>query len=434
MAVFSGDWSDASNWSSVTLPNSDDYAYIANGGTASVTQAGTTSGLLFLGESTGAGYVNMTGGQMYVSSEYLGDQGAGSFTQSGGSNNVGNDLILGYTPAGSGAYNLSGGLLTTNFTEVGYASSGAFVQTGGTHSANYLHLATVVGGSSSYNLSSGLLAVNWAYIGTLGTGSFVQSGGSNSIATYLTLGSAVGGNGTYILSGSGRLSADREDVGFFGSGIFLQTGGTDNAGSYFFVGFDSGGSGTYSLGGGLLNAGSEYLANSNYGNGAFQHTGGMNNCLSLTIAKNGSYLLGGGTLQVANIQNQGTFSGGGSASLLAASGILDLTLGTWQNLGTVTLDIGANSLLIVPQGAGTSAFASYSSLGLTHTLGTTLSVPAGRTIVGTGSIVDPIVCQGSILASSGTINLSGGLTLFDHGRHRSSQWDSDDERPFFVAQ
>ena len=70
---------------------------------------------------------------------------------------------------------------------------------------------------------------------------------------------------------------------------------------------------------------------------------------------------------------------------------MDLSSGTWQNLGALSVSMGANSLLIVPAGFNPSTgFARYSSLGLTHTLGTTLTVPAGQGFVGSDSISDPV--------------------------------------------
>ena len=79
--------------------------------------------------------------------------------------------------------------------------------------------------------------------------------------------------------------------------------------------------------------------------------------------------------------------------------------------------MGTNSLLIVPAGFNPSTgFASLQHLGLTHTLGTTLTVPAGQGFGGSGSINDPVNCQGTITATSGgAINLSGGLTLSGTG-------------------
>ncbi len=81
------------------------------------------------------------------------------------------------------------------------------------------------------------------------------------------------------------------------------------------------------------------------------------------------------------------------------------------------MSVGANSLLIVPAGFNAaSRFAAYSSLGLTHIAGTTLTVPAGQGFAGSGSIGDPVVCQGTITAPSGeTINLNAGLVLSGTG-------------------
>ena len=118
-----------------------------------------------------------------------------------------------------------------------------------------------------------------------------------------------------------------------------------------------------------------------------------------------------------SIVNQGTFSGGSAAAILSANNILDITSGAWQNLGNISLSMGANSLLIVPAGFDTSTgFAHYSSLGLTHTAGTTLTVPAGQGFAGSVSISDPVNCQGTISAAAGgAISLSGGLTLSGTG-------------------
>ena len=53
---------------------------------------------------------------------------------------------------------------------------------------------------------------------------------------------------------------------------------------------------------------------------------------------------------------------------------------------------------------------------MTHTAGTTLNVPAGQGFGGTGSINDPVVCQGTITAASGYgINLGNGLVLSGNG-------------------
>ena len=78
--------------------------------------------------------------------------------------------------------------------------------------------------------------------------------------------------------------------------------------------------------------------------------------------------------------------------------------------------MGGNSLLIVPAGFDASTgFNSSSSLGLTHTAGSTLVVPAGQGFGGMGAINDPVNCQGTITAVGGTINLNNGLALSGTG-------------------
>ena len=99
-----------------------------------------------------------------------------------------------------------------------------------------------------------------------------------------------------------------------------------------------------------------------------------------------------------------------------SSSIVDLS-GTIVNTASTSLTVGANSLVIVPAGFNPlAAFTGYSNLGLTHTLGTTLSVPAGQGFGGWGTITDPVNCQGTIIAtSSGAINLAGGLIVSGTG-------------------
>ena len=134
-----------------------------------------------------------------------------------------------------------------------------------------------------------------------------------------------------------------------------------------------------------------------------QQTGGTNSTTYLTIGAGGRYQSSGGTLQVGSgLLNQGTFDGGNSSGTLEANCLVDLTSGTWTNLGTMSVNMGANSLLIVPAGFNTATgFGSFTTQGLVHTAGTTLTVPAGKGFGGWGSINDPV-----------------NLPRHDHGRQR----------------
>ena len=96
----------------------------------------------------------------------MGDYGTGTFNQFGGTNNLdgfsSGNLYLGNFAGSSGTYNLSGaGVLSTAIEYVGYAGTGTFTQSGGinnlvssgsTVSNGTLYLGFNSGSSGSYNL------------------------------------------------------------------------------------------------------------------------------------------------------------------------------------------------------------------------------------------------------------------------------------------
>ena len=229
-------------------------------------------------------------------------------------------------------------------------------------------------------------------------------------------------NGAYNLSG-GALSVPTEYIGSSGVGTLSQSGGTNTVSGTLYLGYNAGASGTYNLSGtGQLTAPTEYVGYASTAAATFQQTGGTNTTSTFNVGAGGQYVLAGGTLQVGSgsLINQGIFSGGtnpASPATFDANCLVDMTSGTWKNLGDLSVNMAANSLLIVPAGFNpATGFASYSSLGLTHVAGTTLTVPAGMGFGGIGSINDPVVCQGTITASSnGTINLDNGLMLSGNG-------------------
>ena len=122
---------------------------------------------------------------------------------------------------------------------------------------------------------------------------------------------------------------------------------------------------------------------------------------------------------MTGLSSHGIVAGGASPAVLGSTGIVDLSSGTWQNLGNVSLSMGPNSLLIVPSGSNAASFgfANPSVLGLTHTAGTTLIVAAGQGFGGVGSIADPVACQGSILAAT-----SGGIDLSNTFSFQMPDW------------
>ena len=364
----SGDWSESSNWGG-TLPTSSDNAYIANGGTATISSTGPTCDTFYIGTATGSGAVQMLSGNLSTDTiyQYIGYGGTGTFTQSGGTNDLHyGGCVLGFGTNGSGTYNLSGS-----------------------------------GQMSAYEL-----VVGWA-----GTGTFEQTGGTNTLILQLEL-----ENGMYNLSGTGQLSAPREDINNSDTG-FTQSGGTNTISGDFRVRHE----GTYNLGGtGQLSAPFEYIGDSGqFEEGLFRQTGGTNKTSYLYIDNLGRYELGGGTLEITSgFSNQGVFDGSGGGSLLLNSTncLVDFTQGTFQNAKSISLNIGANSLIIVPAGFDTTVFGSYTCTGLTHIAGTTLNLAEGQGFGGSGSINDPVNCQGTITAvPNGYIDLNNGLILSGNG-------------------
>ena len=118
---------------------------------------------------------------------------------------------------------------------------------------------------------------------------------------------------------------------------FTQTGGTNTAGSF-------------SLGGAYMLSGPSVLSTPGVEDvyGSFSQSGGVNRPVSLVIHGEGQftvgnttwgfwgeYLLSGGTLQVGDggLVNYGIFDGRNSPGTLVSGGVVDLTQGTWQNLG-----------------------------------------------------------------------------------------------------
>jgi autotransporter-associated beta strand protein len=360
-----GSWSDPTNWSGV-VPTSNVDALIVNGGTANIPWTGGACKNLTLGSSAGSGAIQMDAGNLSIGDTVsIGNGGAGTITQTEWTNNVGYAVSLGAL----GTYNLLGtGQLSAMREDVG--------------------------------------------------GTFVQSGGANTVSYILF---SVQGGGSYNLSGTGQLSTVNADE-IIGSGTFTQSGGVNTIGGNLRVGLGGAGggsNGTYNLSDtGQVSASAQYIGSDSADTALFHQTGGTNTTGYLSIASGGQYQLNGGTLQVTGgFSNGGVFdAGGGTFSLSSTNCIVDLSGGSVQNAKSLSLNIGANSLLIVSPTFDSTAFGSYSCSGLVHVAGSTLSLSPSQGFGGTGSINDPVNCQGTITATSGGfINLNNGLVLSGSG-------------------
>jgi len=222
-----GDWLHPTNWQYKVperLPESDDVAYIDNGGTAEISISSANAEHIRLGYSNGnSGTINHTGGTcnaLYLVIGYQ-DQSTGTYDLSETGLLNATYPIIGYN--GTGNFNQSNGTNSSTNTHVGYlnGSIGTYTFSDGIHSASKLYLGTYIGSDGTYNLSgtAELTSTDQEIIGREGAGTFSQSGGTNVVNGGLMFGELSGSYGRYSIS-SGILSTQELQVGSQGTGRF----------------------------------------------------------------------------------------------------------------------------------------------------------------------------------------------------------------------
>ncbi|MEI8373857.1 MAG: hypothetical protein WCJ35_13600, partial [Planctomycetota bacterium] len=322
---------------------------------------------------------------------------------SGNWNNPANWNPYGVPAAGDAVYLNSTGVVnrivtlqtgdTTNISSLSISASGGgtmtLSQTGGKNqiydssfspSQPYgapLYLGYTSGSTGSYQLSGGTLSSGYQYVGRYGTGSFTQSGGVNSVIPYsstysgvLNLGYYSGSSGTYSLS-NGQLTTYQTNVGYYSSqtctGIFNQSGGTHTV---------------------------------NY----------------LTVGSTSKYNLTGGLLQITNgFTDYGTLDfGSGTGKISGAAGSwIDLSQTSILNASRGTMNLGSNSVLVVPAGfTPNTAFGGFTTGGLVHQAGTTLTIPLGYNISLPQEFMDNMEVQGTLTtANNAELVVNHSLTI-----------------------
>ncbi len=189
--------------------------------------------------------------------ESIGAGGVGTFNQTGGDHSVAGTLTIGgsgtYTMNGGtlsaanivddGSFALAGRTIAAQNETIGSNGAGVFIQTGGT---NTVSGDLVIGGNSGSNgtyamsqedptIPLTLTVSGNESIGAGGVGTFNQTGGDHSVAGTLT----IGGSGTYTMNG-GTLSA----ANIVNNGLFSYAG-SDN--EQVTGNFSQGSGGTLSL-------------------------------------------------------------------------------------------------------------------------------------------------------------------------------------------
>jgi hypothetical protein len=440
-----GDWFTSANWSA-GVPTGSVPADFDNGTATIATGATATFLSLNLGYGpSGSGTITLAAGAISTSNyEYLGYNGHGFLTQTGGINSVG-VLVEGYLPQATGTYTLIAGTLSnlSNYPEhIGGEGAGLFNQSGGLNEClNSIILSGGPGALGTYLLSGGTLnltSINFGYelIGSFdASGTFNQSGGSN-LATGLTLGPVPSSTGTFSLSGGTLSVSTVECIGQGGNGSFTQTGGANiygGGGSELFLGSAAGSTGSYTLSAGTLSTGrmfglGEYIGYR--GTGSFTQSGGLNSLGggNLVIAANpnsvGSYTITGGQLFAEEIL-VGTL--GSSGALTIGNDTVSAPSAT--NFGTISLTgpAGSNTagdLNISTYSQSLAAQLNIALAGLTAgTLYSVLTASRSATLAGTlnvtlvngfvpspGDTFDILDCN-AITGTFSTVNLPSGPTL-----------------------
>jgi hypothetical protein len=425
---------------------------IGSTGTGSLTQTGGINNVagennIFLGRFIGSsGTYTLSGGLLNASSyETVGEDGAATFSQTGGANVIKYGLVVAEYATSTATFTLSGGSVTNLYEDFGADGISVFTQTAGTTtSSNDLYLAHGPAGSATYSLSGGSAAfggsayVGGGFAGAGGTGVLTVSGtGVLTVAAALT---AFNTPGTVINLNGGTINAGALNFNGVPS-LFNWTSGTLNLTSN--VTFDSGaaatststafgptltltanqtfkvtanetlgGAGPFSL---ILNSGSAHFV-----------TGYLTVSPSGALTQNaGSYLYAaafiqaGGTIN-GTLQNQGAFayqSGAFNGRLLnqgTVSFVGNFTVGNGvENDTSLTLTTG-QTLTVHASGMGGTGIDNFGSLIVSGGM-VTGDAPVlnefGGTISGHGVITPPLTNNGTITVSD-ILALSGGATNF----------------------
>ena len=244
----------------------------------------------------GAGALSQSGGSLTTNNQIIGMYGPGAVSQTGGASTVSGTLYLGYYTAGSGTYSLGGGSgspsLSAQNEDIGYSGGASFSQSGGTNTVgNTLTLGNNSGSHGAYDLQGGSLSAPTVNLKSGGT--FAQSGGTLNVATFNQQGGTVTGvlenrGGFYYFNGAfnGRL-LNYGTANLFAGGSAGFTAGDGLLQSATAATLNIGAGNTLTLGGhGLTNEGSITLAGNlnatdeiigDYGTAAvFTQTGGSN--------------------------------------------------------------------------------------------------------------------------------------------------------------
>lgn len=418
---------------------------VGNNGRGTFVQTGGSHSIksdLYLGFATAAAKSFSISGSSTLSAGKMWDGywGIGTMTQAGGASVSASSATLAARAGSQASYDLSGASsllqLTAGGTEViGDAGAATFNQSGGTHAiSSTLTIANALNSSGTYTLSGGSLAVTGAVvIGATGRAVFNQLGGTFTTGTNLTLAQYAFGGASYTMSNAASLSVGgSEFIGGATNATFLQYGGahTIRGSLTLAAGGPSPvnpaltlpGAGTYRLYGGTLGVGST-LQVSGTGTATFDQQGGsvtaatlnvgnykgaatysMSNNATLNVLGNET-LIGSGTNAASFVQYGGTHTVSGTGSLTLSGEAKFQLLGT---TATSSLNVVSGSEAILGtfyNGGGVHTVGSKTGFGTVSVAVGSYQQDAGQTTIygnmglGTGGI-------GDLLLNGGTFRLT----------------------------
>lgn len=374
----SGNWSDLTKWSPAAVPIGGDrvYATTQNAGDWTVTYdyAGSDIDLadLWIGHhgATGSMSFFQAGFRLSSTQEVVSATKPTSHVQTGGTNLTG--LLIVANPSGEvGAYDIGGGLLSNSGNIfVGNSGTGTFNHSGGTVTTSYLGLGQASGGAGTYTMSGGALNAGQVVVGTQGIGIFNHSGGTHTVSGLLTI--QGGSSNAYTLSG-GRLAGNVSNAGTFNFNDGTFDGNFNNSGTF---------------------VGSISLSTTK----GFTNTGNVNfgiNLLIITSASPGaSYIQSAGTLVARELHFGWNPSDTGVGSM--SGGRLDL--------GDAYVGGGGNGTFT--QSGGTNSIAGYLMVGDNPTGNGVYNLSGG--VISASEIYPGRFGNGVFNHSGGSVSITGG--------------------------
>ena len=351
-----------------------------------------------------------------VGAEFVGLTGASAqHVQMTGTNDISGDLSIGWGGNGRGYYQLSSGcqLLVGGTEYVGRSGWGSFTQEGGTHTiTGNLRLADNAHSYGFFTLNDGTLrAANIIVADETDTFSYVtQGGGRVDTGDLILAGWCAGSHGNYYLNAGTLALTGSAFVGMQGLSTFQQTGGTQTIAGSLYVARWSGARATYYQYGGTTDvSGDTYVGQKTGADGALRVSSGTLTTSSLTL---GGDLGSPGGKGVLTIETGGTVTVNGPLKVWETPGsVINLSGG---RLNAATLDFGADPSRLQWSSGTLNLSASDMALTEGSLLGTSLTLPATKSLMVGGSFymgVDEETEERLVTLNGGTHTVGYGLNV-----------------------